>query len=47
MRNDVRYGKPGIELKLCVDGQIERRFAAKRDKAAYAVARRLDWGDAL
>jgi ribosomal protein RSM22 (predicted rRNA methylase) len=43
-----RTGKPGIELKLCTpQGTAELRFAAKRDKAAHSVARRLDWGDAL
>ena len=25
----------------------EQRFVARRDKPAYAVARRLDWGDAI
>lgn len=39
--------KPGIDVKLCVDGRIELRHAAKRDKAAHAIARRLSWGDAL
>jgi ribosomal protein RSM22 (predicted rRNA methylase) len=40
-------GKPGIELKLCLpDGRAERRFVARRDKAAHARARRLAWGDA-
>ena len=43
-----RAGKPGIELKLCTPaGALENRFAARRDKAAYAVARRIDWGEAL
>lgn len=43
-----RTGKPGIELKLCQpSGAAELVFAAKRDKGAYAIARRLDWGDAL
>lgn len=40
--------KPGIDLKLCtLDGRAEARFVPRRDKPAYAVARRLDWGDAL
>lgn len=40
--------KPGTDLKLCTpEGQAEIRFAPRRDKAAYAIARRLDWGDAL
>jgi ribosomal protein RSM22 (predicted rRNA methylase) len=43
-----RTAKPGISLKLCgLDGAVERRVAPKRDKAAYAAARRLDWGDAV
>lgn len=42
-----RTGKPGIDLKLCTPEGLEQRFVAKRDKAAHAVARRLDWGDAL
>jgi len=42
-----KVGKPGIELKLCTEaGALERRFIARRDKPAHAVARRLDWGDA-
>jgi ribosomal protein RSM22 (predicted rRNA methylase) len=41
-----RAGKPGIDLKLCTPaGALEQRFVAKRDKPAYSVARRLDWGD--
>ena len=41
-----RVGKPGIELKLCgADGSSQRRVVAKRDKSAYAAARRLGWGD--
>jgi len=42
-----RAGKPGIALKLCTPDGLEQRFVGKRDKAAHAVARRLDWGDAL
>lgn len=42
-----RAGKPGIELRLCTPAGLERRFVARRDKAAHALARRLDWGDAL
>ncbi|WP_309644094.1 small ribosomal subunit Rsm22 family protein [Phenylobacterium sp.] len=40
--------KPGITLKLCtLEGAVEPRFVARRDKPAYAVARRLGWGDVL
>lgn len=42
-----RVGKPGIELRLCAPGGLETRFVARRDKAAHARARRLDWGDAF
>lgn len=43
-----RAGKPGIEFKLCTPaGAAEQRFVGKRDKAAFAKARRLDWGDLL
>ena len=39
--------KPAITLKLCApEGAVELRQVAKRDKAAFAAARRLDWGDA-
>ena len=41
-----RTGKPGIELKLCTPGgTMDQRLVTKRDKLAYAAARRLDWGD--
>jgi ribosomal protein RSM22 (predicted rRNA methylase) len=43
-----RTAKPGIALKLCgLGGEVERRVVPKRDKPAYALARRLDWGDTL
>jgi ribosomal protein RSM22 (predicted rRNA methylase) len=43
-----RTAKPGIALKLCgLDGQVEQRLIPKRDKPAYALARRLDWGDTV
>jgi ribosomal protein RSM22 (predicted rRNA methylase) len=43
-----RTAKPGIALKLCgLDGEVENRLVPKRDKPAYAIARRLDWGDTL
>jgi ribosomal protein RSM22 (predicted rRNA methylase) len=41
-----RMTKPGIELKLCTPaGDADKRLVTKRDKAAFARARRLDWGD--
>ena len=41
-----RTGKPGIDLKLCnPDGRLELRVVSRREKALYAVARRLGWGD--
>ncbi len=43
-----RTAKPGISLKLCgLNGQVEQRTVPKRDKPAYALARRLAWGDTL
>ena len=43
-----RTGKPGIALKLCgLDGAREDRLIPRRDKVAYAAARRLGWGDVL
>jgi ribosomal protein RSM22 (predicted rRNA methylase) len=43
-----RAAKPAITLKLCTpEGAAELRAVPKRDKPAFAVARRLDWGDAL
>lgn len=43
-----RQAKPGVDLKLCVEtGALEQRFVPRRDKAAYARARRLDWGDVI
>jgi len=40
-----RAAKPGIDLKLCGPGGVEQRFVPKRDKPAFAIARRLGWGD--
>jgi ribosomal protein RSM22 (predicted rRNA methylase) len=42
-----RVGKPGIDLKLCTPEGVEARFVPRRDKAGYAVARRLGWGEAV
>ncbi len=43
-----RVGKPGIALKLCgPDGRVEPRLVPRRDKPAYALARRLGWGDTV
>lgn len=43
-----RTAKPAITLKLCMpEGTAELRAVPKRDKPAFAIARRLDWGDAL
>jgi len=43
-----RAGKPGVGLKLCgLDGQVEQRQVARRDKPAFALARRLAWGDTV
>ena len=38
--------KPGIGLKLCKsDSTLDVLQVPRRDKPAYAMARRLDWGD--
>ena len=43
-----RVQKPSITLKLCTpEGRVEMREIPKRDKAAFASVRRLDWGDLL
>lgn len=42
-----RVGKPGLDYEVCAAGGLERRFAAKRDKAAYAGLRHLRWGEGL
>jgi ribosomal protein RSM22 (predicted rRNA methylase) len=43
-----RASKPGLAFKLCTpQGHLETRLVGKRDKAAFAVARRADWGDTL
>jgi len=41
-----RQAKPGVDLKLCTSRGLEARFVARRDKVAFAAARRLGWGDA-
>ena len=41
-----RMTKPGIDLKLCApDASLDQRLVTKRDKATFARARRLHWGD--
>ena len=42
-------GRSGlVSLKLCTAaGELEQRTLSKRDGAAFKVARKLDWGDAL
>lgn len=43
-----RTAKPAVTFKLCTpSGTAELADVPRRDKAAYAWARRLDWGDAL
>lgn len=41
-----RAAKPGVELTLCTADGLRQRLVARRDKPAYAAARRLGWGDA-
>lgn len=41
----VRSGKAGLEMRLCTaDGVVEHKVP-RRDKAAHAAHRRLQWGD--
>jgi ribosomal protein RSM22 (predicted rRNA methylase) len=40
-------GKAGVSAKLCTPGGLEIARVARRDKAAYAEARRWRWGDAV
>jgi ribosomal protein RSM22 (predicted rRNA methylase) len=42
-----RHEKPGSTFRLCTAGRIETRHVARRDKAAYKRARKLDWGDII
>lgn len=43
-----RIGKAGAWLRLCLpDGRIEDVEVPRRDRAGFARARRLGWGDAV
>jgi ribosomal protein RSM22 (predicted rRNA methylase) len=42
-----RIGKAAIEAKLCTSDGVIAAGIARRDKAAYAKARRWRWGDAV
>ncbi|THD74385.1 MAG: hypothetical protein E7812_18875 [Phenylobacterium sp.] len=42
-----RAGKGATAFKLCGPQGLEARTVARRDKAAFAAARRLGWGDIL
>jgi ribosomal protein RSM22 (predicted rRNA methylase) len=42
-----RAGKAGLSFKVCGPEGLEARTVAKRDKPAYAAARRLGWGDRI
>jgi ribosomal protein RSM22 (predicted rRNA methylase) len=42
-----RVAKPGTTFKVCSPDGLETRTVAKRDKPAYAAARRLGWGDRI
>lgn len=41
------HGKPGVSFRVCAAGKIEARHVARREKAAYKLARKLDWGDLI
>ena len=40
-------GKAAVEVKLCTVGGLTQASIARRDKTAYANARRWRWGDAV
>jgi ribosomal protein RSM22 (predicted rRNA methylase) len=40
-------GKAEITAKLCTEQSVELARIPRRDKAAYASARRWRWGDAV
>jgi len=40
-------GKAAVEAKLCTTSGVTQASIARRDKAAYASARRWRWGDAV
>jgi ribosomal protein RSM22 (predicted rRNA methylase) len=42
-----RETKPGHELKLCTANGLETRFIPKRDKHAFALVRKSEWGDVV
>jgi ribosomal protein RSM22 (predicted rRNA methylase) len=42
-----RMNKAEIRLKLCTPEGLVEKVVPRRDKTAYAEARRLDWGDAV
>jgi ribosomal protein RSM22 (predicted rRNA methylase) len=37
--------KPDIRFKLCAENGLSQQSIARRDKAAYKRARKLEWGD--
>jgi ribosomal protein RSM22 (predicted rRNA methylase) len=41
------HGKAQISAKLCAPDGLTRAIVQRRDKAAYARARRWRWGDAV
>ena len=40
-----QHAKPGITFRLCTQGRLEQRQIARREAAAYKLARKLEWGD--
>jgi ribosomal protein RSM22 (predicted rRNA methylase) len=39
--------KAGVTLKLCQDGRVTAAAFPRRERSAFAGARRLDWGDGI
>lgn len=43
----LRLAKPGVTARLCEPAGINETFTPRRDKPAYDMMRRKDWGDAV
>ncbi len=41
------HAKPGSTFRVCTQGRVEARHVARREKAAYKLARKLEWGGVI
>jgi ribosomal protein RSM22 (predicted rRNA methylase) len=41
------HAKPGSTFRVCTQGRLEARYVARREKAAYKHARKLEWGGVI